>query len=87
METTDRIETPASYKEALQSPYCEYWKRAMKEEVDALGNFGTWKLEAPPADRPVLSGKWVYDAKVLSPTEVRFKARMGRSWIHPTSWN
>ena len=75
METTDKIETPVSYKEAMQSPYSEYWWKAMKEEVDALGNFGTWKLETPPEDRPVLSGKWVYDAKVLSPTEVRFKAR------------
>ena len=75
METTDRIETPASYKEAMQSSYSEYWQKAMQEEVDALGKFGTWRLETPPEDRPVLSGKWVYDAKVLSPTEVRFKAR------------
>ena len=75
METTEKIETPASYKQAMQSPYSELWQKAMMEETSALENFGTWELVSPPKDRPVLTGKWVYDAKVLSPTEVRFKAR------------
>ena len=35
LETTDHIEVPQSYQEAISGPYAEYWQKAMLEEVEA----------------------------------------------------
>ena len=75
METKDRIDIPKSFKEAMRSPYSDKWLAACEEEMDALIKKQTWDLIANPGDHPVLTGKWVFDVKVHSPTQVRFKAR------------
>jgi hypothetical protein len=59
----------------MQSPFAEKWLEACKEEMEALQNNQTWQLIDNPKDHPVLTGKWVFAIKVLSPTQVRFKAR------------
>ena len=75
LETTDHIEVPQSYQEAISGPYAEYWQKAMLEEVEAHIQFGTWELVPPPNGPPVLTGKWTFAVKVLSPNTVRFRAR------------
>jgi hypothetical protein len=75
LKTTDNIEVPTSFKKAMESEHKDLWWKAMQEEVGAHDEHGTWKEEPMPRDRPVLTGKWVYDVKILSKTEVRFKAR------------
>ena len=75
LETTDHIEVPQSYQEAISGPYAEYWQKAMLEEVEAHIQFGTWELVPPPNGPPVLTGKWTFAMKVLSPNTVRFRAR------------
>ena len=75
VDTHDRFEPPQSFEEAMQSPFAEKWLEACKEEMEALQNNQTWQLIDNPKDHPVLTGKWVFAIKVLSPTQVRFKAR------------
>ena len=75
MDTVEKIEPPQTFEGAMRSPYAEKWMEACKEEMEGLQNNQTWKLIDNPGDHPVLTGKWVFATKVLSPTQVRFKAR------------
>ena len=75
VDTTDRIEPPQNFQEAMRSSHAAKWLEACQEEMDALMGNKTWELIDNPGDHPVLTGKWVFAVKVLSPTQVRFKAR------------
>ena len=75
VDTTDRIEPPQNFKEAMRSPFAARWLEACQEEMDAQVNNKTWDLIDNPGDHPVLTGKWVFAVKIISPTQVRFKAR------------
>lgn len=49
----------------------------MKEEYQSLISNGTWELVDPPANRNIVSSKWVYRKKLNADGEVeRFKARL-----------
>jgi hypothetical protein len=65
---------PTTYLEACKS---EYWRQAMKLELDALTKTGTWKLvDMPPNIKPIGS-KWVYKVKYKSDGSIeRYKARL-----------
>jgi len=69
--------TPATYKQAVESPQAEKWKKAMDEEYDSLMANKTWDLEVPPADAHIVGSKWVYTQKLGPDGEVvRYKARL-----------
>ena len=74
-DISERVPTPKSFDEAMASPYADKWKEACQEEFNALIANKTWRLEDIPENHPILTGRWVFAAKVLSPTQVRFKAR------------
>jgi len=49
----------------------------MDEEIETLGNMGTWRLEDLPADRKPVGCRWVYDRKRNEHGEViKYKARL-----------
>ena len=67
---------PMTYEEAIQSPEANYWKQAMKAEVDSLVTNDTYELVPLPPGRTETKGKWVFTIKQgQSEQEFKFKAR------------
>ena len=59
----DSISIPQSLHEALQNPK---WVAAMKTEMDALENNGTWELVSLPPGEKLVRYKWVFSVKYLA---------------------
>ena len=82
VDTTERIEAPKTFSEAMASPWAAKWLEACQEEINALEANQTWELIDNPGDHPVLTGKWVFAVKIMSPSQVRFKARWCARGFH-----
>ncbi len=54
---------PKTYQEAQASSKQIEWELAMEQEMESHRKNGTWDLDNLPAERKVLSGKWVYKIK------------------------
>src|SRR2546421_13006417 len=71
---------PISYRDAINHPYSELWKVAMKEEVKALDLNRTWDFvdEATvlKSGKRVIGSKWVYKIKRNANGSNRYKARL-----------
>ena len=68
---------PKTYEQAIASADASKWKAAMAEEIETLENRGTWEIVDRPANKPVVSSKWVYRMKLNEAGEiVRYKARL-----------
>src|ERR1700735_2812642 len=75
-------QVPETYEEAINSADRIEWEKAMEDEYDSLLENNTWILVSEdeiPADRQILSGKWVFRIKKISdppePLELKYKAR------------
>jgi hypothetical protein len=67
---------PQSYEAAMNSPFAQEWKVAMKNEIDSLTKMGTWELVEKPTDRNTIKGKWVFKIKRNDDGSTKkFKAR------------
>ncbi|XP_070032783.1 uncharacterized mitochondrial protein AtMg00820-like [Nicotiana tomentosiformis] len=68
------IEEPRAFVEASKD---ERWVAAMRTEIQALEDNGTWELvKLPPGKRPI-GCKWVYKLKYKADGSIeRFKARL-----------
>lgn len=76
MVGSDVVE-PATYKEAVASPYASYWLEAMNEELASLRQHNTYTLEPLPHGVAPLPVKWVYSLKRDATGAItRFKARL-----------
>ncbi|KAJ0568794.1 putative RNA-directed DNA polymerase [Helianthus annuus] len=65
---------PKSFKQAVQNPN---WKEAMKREIRALEQNGTWTLEDLPEGKHAIGSKWVYKLKYKPDGQIeRYKARL-----------
>lgn len=65
---------PTSYAEAIKD---ERWKDAMRKEIQALEDNGTWTVEDLPSGKKAIGNKWVYKIKYNSDGSVeRCKARL-----------
>ena len=79
----NEIREPLSYNEAIRSPEAHLWKQAMDEEVSSLYENHTWDLVDPPANTPILKGKWVYRLKYNIDGQIsRYKARWVAKSFH-----
>ena len=66
---------PETYKEAISTPECGKWKKAMEEEIQALEESGTYDLTTLPKGCNVVGGRWVYAVQPgPNNTETTFKA-------------
>ena len=66
-----------SIQEALTGPYADEWRRAMKEEFNALSEIGTWTLTERPENRKVIGSRWVLRTKYDADGNIeRRKARL-----------
>ena len=69
------IETePISYEEAIKD---KRWVDAMKLEIQALEENGTWEVVKLPAGKSAIGCKWVFKIKYQADGKIeRFKARL-----------
>ena len=68
---------PASLAEAMCSPGWPYWKEAMAEEIKALQDHKTWRIDKPPKDANIVGCRWVYHLKRDAAGNIaRYKARL-----------
>ena len=71
---TEVGEVPNTYKQAIQSPSADKWRKAMDEEVQSLQDNKTYDLTPLPPGKSVVGGRWVYAIKPDGDGE-RYKAR------------
>jgi hypothetical protein len=65
---------PVSFEEASKS---QTWKKAMKDEIDAIERNKTWELTNLPSGSKVIGVKWIYKTKLNEKGEVeKYKARL-----------
>lgn len=65
---------PKYFSQAIKDPK---WCEAMKKEVEALEENGTWTLVTLPPGKRVVDSKWVYKIKYKPNGEIeRYKARL-----------
>ena len=68
---------PNTLKQAMQSPFANYWLTAMLDEFESLQVNGTWELVPRTPDMVVIPCKWVFDLKYDAEGNVsRFKCRL-----------
>lgn len=53
-------DVPKSYKEAVQGPKWNMWKKAVDEELKALIDNKTWQLVEKLENENVISNRWVW---------------------------
>ena len=73
-----RVKEPRSVKEALNLPERQNWIDAMKAELDALVENGTWEVvDEPKKGTNIVDSKWVLKIKFDADGDVkRLKARL-----------
>ena len=70
-------DVPRTLAEAKASPEWPEWEKAIKAEMDILGEMGTWKLGDLPKGREAVGCKWVFDIKHDHEGKIsRYKARL-----------
>jgi hypothetical protein len=75
--STNGINVPASYKQALRSTEWSHWQEAIDTEYKSLQERQTWTLVVKPAGRKIIDSKWVFKIKRNSDgTIARYKARL-----------
>jgi hypothetical protein len=65
---------PLTFEEDAKS---QIWRKAMKDEIDAIERNKTWELTDPPIGSKVIGVKWIYKTKLNEKGEVeKYKARL-----------
>src|SRR3989337_869660 len=59
-------DTPTSISEAYASPEADYWKDAVRSEMDFIMANGTWEITERPYGCKPLGCKWVFKKKLSS---------------------
>ena len=71
-------DTPTSISKTYASPDAEYWKDAVRSEMDSITANGTWEITDKPLGCKPVGCKWVFKIK-LKPDgtiEKKYKARL-----------
>lgn len=73
----NRIETPTTYREAVNSKEKVDWEKAMNSEIKSLQENQTWELSTLPKENKAIPCKWVYRVKTNADGSIeKFKARL-----------
>ncbi len=70
-------DTPTSISEAYASPEADYWKDAVRSEMDSIMANGTWEITDRPYGCKPLGCKWVFKKKLRPDGTIeKYKARL-----------
>jgi hypothetical protein len=68
---------PCTFKQAMDLPDAEMWKKACEDEINSLVENGTWEIVPLPTGKKAIGSKWVFKIKRHSDGSVeRYKARV-----------
>lgn len=59
----------------MNEPYITQRKEVMDKQMKLFATIDTWKLISRPADKSVLTSKWVYKIKKKLNESILYKAR------------
>src|SRR5438105_762283 len=70
-------DTPSSISEAYASPDADYWKEAIRSEMDSILANGTWEIIDRPYGCKPVGCKWVFKKKLRPDGTIeKYKARL-----------
>ena len=70
-------DTPRTIEEAYSSPDAEFWKEAVRSEIDSIMCNGTWEIVKHPYVCKPIGCKWVFKKKLRPDGTIeRYKARL-----------
>jgi hypothetical protein len=73
----DNIKTPATFRQAMQSPERTHWLAGTKAELASLRKFGVYTIKQVPKGAKLVQTKWVYRVKRDENGKVsKFKVRL-----------
>lgn len=85
--TVRLINEPATFKEAMNSPYADKWKEACKIEMESMKRRNVWTLVKRPKDTPVVGVKWHFRVKKRPDGSIiKFKARFVCKRLYSNLW-
>ena len=70
-------DTPGTIEEAYSSLNADYWKEAIKSEMDSIMSNGTWEVVSRPYGCKPIGCKWVFKKKLRPDGAIeQYKARL-----------
>ena len=70
-------DTPRTIEEAYSSPDADYWKEAVRSEMDSIMSIGTWEVVGRPYGCKPVGCKWVFKKKIRPDGTIeKYKARL-----------
>jgi hypothetical protein len=70
-------DTPSTIEEAYSSPDADFWKEAIRGEMDSIMSNATWEVVERPYGCKPIGSKWMFKKKLrLDGTIERYKARL-----------
>jgi hypothetical protein len=70
-------DTPSTIEEAYSSPDADFWKEAIRSEMDSIMSNETWEVVERPYGCKPIGSKWVFKKKLRpNGTIERYKARL-----------
>ncbi|TKC13487.1 hypothetical protein FA727_23545 [Robertmurraya kyonggiensis] len=70
-------DTPRTIKEAYSTPDADYWKEAVRNEMDSIMTNGTWEVVDRPYGCKPVGCKWVFKKKLRPDGTIeKYKARL-----------
>nr|ABF93649.1 retrotransposon protein, putative, Ty1-copia subclass [Oryza sativa Japonica Group] len=70
-------DTPRTIEEAYSSPDADYWKEAVRSEMDSIMSNGTWEVVEHPYGCKPVGCKWVFKKKLRPDGTIeKYKARL-----------
>ncbi|XP_028236711.1 uncharacterized protein LOC114416027 [Glycine soja] len=68
---------PKSYEQAMRSPDCNKWQKAMESEIESMKINKVWTLDEALKDIKPIGCKWVYKKKIGADGKVEtYKTRL-----------
>jgi hypothetical protein len=69
-------DTPSTIEEAYSSPDADFWKEAIRSEMDSIMSNATWEVVERSYGCKPIGSKWVFKKKIRSDGTIeRYKAR------------